>query len=148
MRLERLARDTGVLDRVRFLGFRPYERVPARTGGRELALLPLADGIVARCFTSPLKLFDYLAAGLPIVAVDFPTMREVLRDGENALLVPPERPGCMAAAVDRLLGDPALAARLARRPGTTRPSTPGSAARSASGRRGTLGARGRDQQAG
>jgi glycosyltransferase involved in cell wall biosynthesis len=113
IRLERLARDTGVLDRVRFLGSRPYAEVPALLAAANIALLPLAEGIVARCFTSPLKLFDYLAAGIPIVAVDFPTIREVLRDGENALLVPPERPDLLAAAVERLLHDPVLAARLA-----------------------------------
>ena len=112
VRLERLARDSGVLSRVRFLGSRPYAEVPALLAAASIALLPLAEGIVARCFTSPLKLFDYLAAGIPIVAVDFPTIREVLRDGENALLVPPERPDLLAAAVERLLGDPALAARL------------------------------------
>jgi glycosyltransferase involved in cell wall biosynthesis len=111
-RLERLARDTGVLDRVRFLGSRPYAEVPALLAAASIALLPLAEGIVARCFTSPLKLFDYLAAGIPIVAVDFPTIREVLRDGENALLVPAERPDLLAAAVERLLHDPVLAARL------------------------------------
>jgi len=113
IRLERLARDSGVFDRVRFLGSRLYAEVPALLAAASIALLPLAEGIVARCFTSPLKLFDYLAAGIPIVAVDFPTIREVLRDGENALLVPPERPDLFAAAVRRLLDDPALAARLA-----------------------------------
>lgn len=112
-RLERLARDLGVTDRIRFLGFHPYAEVPALLAAADIALLPLAEGIVARCFTSPLKLFDYLAAGIPIVAVDFPTVREVLRDGENALLVPPERPDLLAAAVERLLHDPALATRLA-----------------------------------
>jgi glycosyltransferase involved in cell wall biosynthesis len=40
--------------------------------------------------TSPLKVFEYLAAGLPVVAGDLPATRLVLRNGENALLAEPE----------------------------------------------------------
>lgn len=112
-RLEALAVELGVAGRVHFTGPRPYREVPALLARADIALLPLAEGIVARCFTSPLKLYDYLAAGLPIVAVDFPTVREALRDGENGLLVPPNDPAAMAVAINRLIDDPALAARLA-----------------------------------
>jgi glycosyltransferase involved in cell wall biosynthesis len=111
-RLERLAAQLGVAERLYFTGPRPYREVPALLAQADVALLPLADGVVARCFTSPLKLFDYLAAGLPIVAVDFPTIREVLRDGENGLIVPSDDPVAMAAAVRRLLAEPDLARRL------------------------------------
>ena len=70
---------------------------------------------MARYFTSPLKLFDYMAAGAPIVASDLPTVREVLTDGDNALLVPPGRPvDALAAAIRRLLVNPGLADRLRR----------------------------------
>jgi len=64
---------------------------------------------MSRYFTSPLKLFDYMAAGVPIVASDLPALREVLTDEENALLVPPGEPDGLARAIERLLGDPALA---------------------------------------
>jgi glycosyltransferase involved in cell wall biosynthesis len=55
-----------------------------------------------------------MAAGRPIVASDLPSIREVLRDGENALLVAPGDASGLARAVERLLADPDLAARLAR----------------------------------
>lgn len=61
----------------------------------------------------PMKLFSYLAAGRPILAPRAPDTAELLTDGENALLVPPDDPQAAAAALDRMLGDPALAARLA-----------------------------------
>jgi glycosyltransferase involved in cell wall biosynthesis len=112
-RLERIAAVHGVADRCNFTGPQPYRCIPRLLASAEIALLPLAEGLVARCFTSPLKLFDYLAAGLPIVAVDFPTIREVLRDGENGLLVAPNDPAAMAGAIKRLLADPDLAGRLA-----------------------------------
>jgi len=60
----------------------------------------------------PLKLFSYLAAGRPILAPAAPDTAELLSDGENALLVPPAMPQIAAEALDRILGDPALAARL------------------------------------
>jgi glycosyltransferase involved in cell wall biosynthesis len=46
-----------------------------------------------------MKTFSYLAAGRPIVAPDLPDLREVLRDGENALLVPPDNVDAAVAAI-------------------------------------------------
>ena len=63
--------------------------------------------------TSPLKIFEAMAAGRPIVASDLPSSREVLRDGENALLVPPGDASALAATLRRVLSDPRLARRLA-----------------------------------
>jgi glycosyltransferase involved in cell wall biosynthesis len=114
-RLKDLGKELGIDERVCFCGPRPYEQVPGLLATADVALLPLAEGLVARCFTSPLKLFDYLAAGLPIVASDFPSVREVLRDGHNALLVPPDNATAMGAAINRLLDQPELAARLGSR---------------------------------
>jgi glycosyltransferase involved in cell wall biosynthesis len=60
----------------------------------------------------PMKTFSYLAAGRAILAPVAPDTAELLRDGENALLVPPDDPDAAAAALDRLAGDAALAERL------------------------------------
>jgi len=110
--LKRLVGELGLTERVHFVGLKPYAEVAGLLEQADVALLPLADGIVARCFTSPLKLFDYLAAGLPIVAVDYPTLREVLRDGVNGLLAPPNDSSAFAAAIRRVLDNPDLAAKL------------------------------------
>src|SRR5262249_47042643 len=110
--LRRLVGELGLTDRVHFAGPKPYAEVARLLENADVALLPLADGIVARCFTSPLTLFDYLAAGLPIVAADFPTLREVLRNGENGLLAPPNDPSAFAAAIRQVLDNPGLAAKL------------------------------------
>jgi glycosyltransferase involved in cell wall biosynthesis len=58
----------------------------------------------------PLKVFDYLAAGRPIVATDIPTHRSVLND-ERAVLVPPSTRG-LADGILSILNDPERAARL------------------------------------
>src|SRR4029453_17817516 len=65
-------------------------------------------------FTSPLKLFEYMAAGRAIVASDLPAIREVLRHEVNALLVTPGDSTALAGGIERLLADSELAARLAR----------------------------------
>jgi phosphatidylinositol alpha-mannosyltransferase len=57
-------------------------------------------------------LLEAMAAGLPVVASDLRGYREVLRDGHEALLVPPGDPGALAAAVDRVLQSADLARRL------------------------------------
>jgi glycosyltransferase involved in cell wall biosynthesis len=61
----------------------------------------------------PMKTFAYLAAGRPILAPVAPDTAELLRHGKNALLVPPGDPAAAAAALDRILGDAALASGLA-----------------------------------
>jgi len=106
------ARALGVDGRVELRGHVPYDRVPDVLAQASVALLPLPDEPVARLFTSPLKLFDYMAAGAPIVASDLPALREVLQDNVNALLARPGDPDAFAEAVRRLLADPALASRL------------------------------------
>jgi len=63
----------------------------------------------------PLVLAEAAARGKPVVAADIDGVREVIRNGETGLLVPPKDPEALAAAVDRLLGDPALAGGLAAR---------------------------------
>jgi glycosyltransferase involved in cell wall biosynthesis len=112
-RLEELARALHVSERVQFTG-----PVPPPTRWRYLAeasacALPLTRSVFGQAFSSPLKLFEYMAAARPIVASDVPVIREILVDGHNALLVPPEDPAAWAAALERLSADPALATRLA-----------------------------------
>ena len=75
--------------------------------GFDIALQPRAVA-----YASPLKIFDYMAAGLAIVAPDQPNIREILTDGETALLFDPAGPDALWQAVLRLAADPALRARL------------------------------------
>lgn len=61
---------------------------------------------------SPMKMFEYMAGGVPLVSSDLPVLREVLEEGRNALLVAPGDPQAWVAAVDRLAFDPGFAAYL------------------------------------
>ena len=61
----------------------------------------------------PNKAFQALACGTPLVTADTPAARELLVDGQSALLVPPGDPEALAGALRRLAGDGALAQHLA-----------------------------------
>lgn len=59
----------------------------------------------------PTKMFEYLAAGLPVIVSDFPLWREIVHDGDCGLVVDPTSPAEVAAAVSRYANDPELVAR-------------------------------------
>lgn len=61
-----------------------------------------ASGAEITNWTSPLKIFEYMASGVPIVASDLPVLREVLRDGVNCLLVEPGRTRDWVEALSKL----------------------------------------------
>lgn len=89
--------------------------VPDWLAAADVLVLPPSSAPLERFRQSvlPMKLFAYLAAGRPILAPVSPDTAELLRHEENALLVPPDDPESAAAALDRLLGDAGLGARLA-----------------------------------
>lgn len=110
-----LVQRLGIAERVTFTGPVPHAAIRERLAGAAAAVVPLPDRLMSRYFTSPLKVFEYMAAGAPIVASDLPALREILRDGGNAVLVPPEDPAALARGIERLIRDPVLAERLRRR---------------------------------
>jgi glycosyltransferase involved in cell wall biosynthesis len=114
-RVRSLAAELSLADRVHFLGFIPPAELDAERKKASLFVIPNLDSITARRFTSPLKLFEAMASGRPLVASDLPSFREVLAHETNALLVPAGDAESLAEAIERLLSDPALAERLAAR---------------------------------
>ena len=105
--LEVQAASLGLTDRVRFTGLQAREQIPALVAGFDIALQPRVVD-----YASPLKIFEYMAAGRAIVAPDQENIREILHDGETALLFDPSRPEAMWQAILRLARDPDLRCRL------------------------------------
>jgi glycosyltransferase involved in cell wall biosynthesis len=112
-RVKQLAADLQIGDRVTFTGLVGPSEVPACLAKATMLVLPNPASAISTHFTSPLKLFEYMAAGRAIIASDLPAIREVLRDGENALLVEPGNASAIAGAMRRLMDDPPLAQQLA-----------------------------------
>jgi glycosyltransferase involved in cell wall biosynthesis len=84
--------------------------VPGWLHGADLAAAPYPAG---EHYFSPLKVAEYLAAGLPTVASAIADLPGLVADGEEALLVPPGDVAATAAALVRLARDPGLRARMA-----------------------------------
>ena len=106
--LRALADEFDVIRRVVFHG-------PVEPGRRfeyihraDICLLPLTETSIGGRYTSPLKLFEYMAAGKAIIVSDLPSMRQVLTPERDALLVPTGEPEAFAQAIDRILKDKEL----------------------------------------
>jgi glycosyltransferase involved in cell wall biosynthesis len=92
-----------------FTGQVPYSEVPLYIGATELCVAPfLAD----RGDASPLKLFDYLACGRPVVASNIRPLHDLLSRAQGIASVPPEEPESLSREIVRLLEDREAAWRL------------------------------------
>jgi len=92
----------------------PFPEVPGLLRGARTGVVPLPDLPKFRT-NVPMKLFEYLAAGVPAVASDLPPARRLLDGSDAARLVPPGDEGAFAGALADLLCHPADAAALGRR---------------------------------
>lgn len=111
--LERHCRELvvklGIAHSVEFFGFVPEEELPGYYRSCDLYCSPALGGE-----SFGIVLLEAMASGLPVVASDIPGYDEVIEDGVNGLLVPPQNPELLARAVITVLKDPELKARLAR----------------------------------
>lgn len=112
-RIQALVRDRGLGGRVEMPGTVPPVRVAEELRRASVVAVPVLETAMTERHTSPLKAFEAMAAGRPIVASDLPSSREFLRDGENALLVRPGSAPELAGALRRVLEETDLARRLA-----------------------------------
>jgi glycosyltransferase involved in cell wall biosynthesis len=103
--------DEAKIENVHAMGFIPNLELPLHQAACDVLLMPYerrisvsSGGDTAR-FASPLKVFEYLAAGRAIISSDLPVLREVLDEG-NAMLVPPEDPEPWDEALSFLMNHP------------------------------------------
>jgi len=94
---------------VEFSGYVPAADVPALLSRADIALAPY--GRDTPRYFSPIKLFEYLAAGLPTIVGDLPAVSEVV-DGDSAVVIPAGDAIALASAVVALAADPAERRRL------------------------------------
>jgi glycosyltransferase involved in cell wall biosynthesis len=104
--LERLVRDRGLGNVVRMLGWRRDT----------MAVMSAVDAVVQPTLSEAFSqaMVEALWMAKPLVMTDVSGARDVIRHGENGLLVPPGDPRALAHAIERLAGDPPLRASLAR----------------------------------
>lgn len=94
-------------------GRKNHREVPAYLRAADVLILPNKKGNqTSAYYTSPLKLFEYMASQRPIVASDLPSIREVLNES-NAIMVESDNPEALAAGIKRILADSQPADNLA-----------------------------------
>ena len=91
--------------RVRMPGFLGRREVIEHLKASEIGVVPNTRSILEGLYSSPLKLFEYMAAGLAVVASDLPNIRSLV-SRDQVLLVEPEDPSALAAALATLVRDP------------------------------------------
>lgn len=111
-RYREIGRARGLDDSsMHFIDRVPNTEVPIWIKACDVVTIPWPWNEFSAYYTSPMKLFEYMASGVPIVASDLPSLREVLRHGENAWLVQPGDPYALAMGIKLILENP-IKARL------------------------------------
>jgi len=110
--LERFIQEKG-LDKISILGHRPPDLIPFYLKASDVLVLPnSAKEEISRRWTSPMKMFEYMASKRPIVASDLPSLKEVLNDS-NAILVEPDDSKTLAQRINFCLKKPDLSVKIA-----------------------------------
>jgi glycosyltransferase involved in cell wall biosynthesis len=104
------AEALGIADRVHFTGMVPITKVPEYLAAVDIAVIPTAAQ-----HASPMKLMEYMGAGLPIVAPDLPSIRAALEGEEMAAIFPAGDMGGMRRMLLALVDNPDLARSLGER---------------------------------
>jgi glycosyltransferase involved in cell wall biosynthesis len=102
----------------RRLGPLPYARMPELLASADVGVAPYDTARLRQLelgfYWSPLKVFEYMASGLPTVTIARDPLTEIVREGEDGLHVAEADPAALAAAIERLAGDPEARARMGR----------------------------------
>ena len=96
------------------IGQKPHSEIPFWLKAADILVLPNSGTEkISKYWTSPLKLFEYMAAKKPIVASNLPSIREIL-NGKNAILVEPDNPKALAEGIKLALKNPDLSVKISK----------------------------------
>jgi glycosyltransferase involved in cell wall biosynthesis len=112
-RLKNLANILNLSNKITFTGYIEPVRIKNYMIKMDVLVMPHLDHIHSTNFSSPLKMFEYITLKKPIVATDLLSTKEILRDGENAILVKPNDPEALASGIKLVLENKELAKRIA-----------------------------------
>ena len=107
--LVELAEKIGVRDRFAFFGPVPSNRVIHYAAGADVGVAPIANACLSYYYCSPNKLFEYMNAGLPVIASNFPELEKVVLGHHIGLTFDPADPQDIARTARQILDNPQLA---------------------------------------
>lgn len=94
------------------VGHRPHAEIPYWLRASDVLILPNSGKEdISKYWTSPMKMFEYMASGRPIVASDLPSLKEVLNEN-NSVLVEPDSPEKLSEGIKKILDNPELAEKI------------------------------------
>ncbi|MCP6718272.1 MAG: glycosyltransferase [Patescibacteria group bacterium] len=98
--------------KINIVGHKPYSEIPFWLKAADVLVLPnSAKQDISKHWTSPLKLFEYMASKRPIIASNLPSIREILNEN-NSFLVEPDNPEKLAKGIENILKSPNLSAKI------------------------------------
>lgn len=117
--IARIRSECSALENVHIVGHLPYQKAQEAMASCDILLMPyqrkVSIGIkghdTAR-WMSPMKMFEYMGAGVPIISSRLPALEEVLVHERNCLMVTPDDPDAWVAAMKRLFDTPNLAEQI------------------------------------
>ena len=102
-------KQTKGLNNILCLGHKPHKDIPIYLKAADVLVLPNGkEEKISELYTSPLKLFEYMAAKRPIIASDLPSIREVL-DDQMAVFFKPDNPDQLAESIKKVIWNNHLA---------------------------------------
>ena len=103
----KLAESLGLMDRITWTGAMPYDQIGALIAAGDIAVMPATND-----YGNPMKVYEYMALGKPVVAPDQPTITELATHEQDSLLFPKEDIDGLAAALNTLITNLELRHRL------------------------------------
>jgi len=117
-RVKRRVERQGIGSRVTFTGAVPYQQMPQYLARAHIGVAPYQPSLHRQLqlgfYWSPLKIFEYMASGLPVVTLDIEPLSEIVRSGREGLLVGESDTTALAEALAELVSSPERAAAIGR----------------------------------
>lgn len=109
---EQFREEFGDISNLYILGYRSHQEIPLWQKAADVVVLPnTAREDISKYYTSPMKLFEYMASRRPIVATDIPSIREIV-DSSSAIMVNPDDPESMSQGIIEVLENQELVSRI------------------------------------
>lgn len=112
--IESFKQKAKALNNVLVVGHKPHKEIPYWLKAADVLILPNSGKQdISKYWTSPMKMFEYMASQKPIVASDLPSIREVLNE-KNAILVEPDNPKAIEQGIKEILFNPKLSDKISK----------------------------------
>ena len=112
--LKKFRKEFAGIENVYILGNKPLKETPIYQKAADVLIVPnSAKSNLSKLYTSPMKLFSYMAGDRPIVASDLPSLREILNEN-NSVLVESDNPKSLADGIRKVLNNNSLADKISR----------------------------------